>query len=684
MLALVAMGCGHPTKAAGPEAQGLGTFRQVDPKAYRSEAKAAGQALILGTDPRGGATVVPLVGGPSAVTVDVMTVRELPVPIGAIGPVALTTVPATDGQVRIGIFEDVAGGLGSSWRTGVWMAAFVATSVIGKDLTDFTFTADAKGHVDGASGSGLMTTGYLASMLGVAIDPKATMTGIINPDGTIGPVGGIPQKLDAAIAAGKKRIGYPIGMGQATDMATGKPVDVEARAKDQGAEAIEIADVYGALELLTGTKLPRPVPVDEAEMALEPEVTAALAERYEGWHQRLAEEWTQVLELQASGRLPGPLADLAVRAGHEADVADRLHQRGDDAAAYHHVVRAWLDGASANAVNAVLWHVQKGDLAGARAKLDELATMADAVDGSLRAIGAIVPDTMGGHLQMMSAFEEAIAGWGFRAFTEDQLAAARATLDGLAGASPAKLASYLTAVQVAAAVTPAVRGIGRAVAAATMASDALTIERTTSINYLCSLPDVRRLAASFRGAASANLAYFESLFVAELAKALELPLAIAKVRVAANEPDYLVALMAGNVDELPGLPAELKAAWGEGSIAWGLFRLAATESSFFRTSLLVSRFYSLGVVTGADGEPTEVEQAKAFANMLTWAERRAREQARAARVATGSIPIQARLRYQVARSLAAGSLADQLAALEHYWASSLFSQTAAMLARNGV
>lgn len=681
LVALVA-GCGPAPRAkdsASPRPR-PGGFRQVAPLAFAAEAKAPDQALILGTDPRGGATVVPLAGGPSPVALDLLVVRTAPVAVGATSPIALSTTPAAGGTVRVGIFEDTAGGLGPSWRTGVWMAAFVATSALGKDLTDFRFTAEATGHVDGASGSGLMAAGYLASMLGVAVDPTATMTGIINPDGTIGPVGGIPQKLDAAIAAGKRRVGYPIGLGQAQDLATGEPVDVEARAQAAGATAVEVADVYGALELLTGTRLPRPLPVDTDEMALEPAVSTALDERYAAWHLRLADEWTRVLELGA-GRLPAPVTALVDAAVRRAAQADRLHRAGQAAAAHDQVVEAWIAAASATAIAGVLDLARAGDAAGARARLDELAAGAATVDERLRAIGGEVPTTMGAHLQMMSAFQHALGGWGFRAFTEDQLVAARAALADVPAASRALPA---TTEALAAAVTPAVVGVARAVAGATTADEAATIEQVTTLDYTCSLPNVRRLAASFRAAAGANLAYFESLFVAELASQLGMPLEVAKVRVATILPDYLVALMAGGVDELPGLPAELKRAWGDDSIAWGLFQLAAGEASFFRTSLLVSRFYSLGVdFDPATGRTRAVAQVKAFANMLTWAERRAREHARAAQVATGSIPVQARLHYQIAAGLVDGELDDRLAALEHYWAASLFAQTATMLARNG-
>ena len=68
--------------------------------------------------------------------------------------------------------------------------------------------------------------------------------------------------------------------------------------------------------------------------------------------------------------------------------------------------------------------------------------------------------------------------------------------------------------------------------------------------------------------------------------------------------------------------------------------------------------------------------------MLPRAERNARASARAARIATGAIPVQAKLAYQLATVLRGGSLADKVDALAQFWTASAFSQTAVMLARN--
>src|SRR5205085_704186 len=229
-------------------------------------------------------------------------------------------------------------------------------------------------------------------------------------------------------------------------------------------------------------------------------------------------------------------------------------------------------------------------------------------DASLRKIAETKPATMGAHLQMLSAFQTAIGGWGFHTFSGEFLAAQTlAMFDELEKMPKAALADRAVGDKIVAATAPTVLAIARAVANSAMSLESMDIEGQKSINYLCSLPNVRRLATSFSSAAGSNLAYFDSLIVAEVAKAFNLTPDQAKVKFAGYEPDYLVALMAGGVSGMDGLPQALQQEWGEDSIQWGLFSLAASELSFFRTSMLISKWYSLGVQNDPiTGRPTGV------------------------------------------------------------------------------
>jgi hypothetical protein len=139
---------------------------------------------------------------------------------------------------------------------------------------------------------------------------------------------------------------------------------------------------------------------------------------------------------------------------------------------------------------------------------------------------------MGGHLQLMSAFRLAITGWAFRSMAStEHLPKARAAITALAAlpAAERKLAS--AAHRAAPDVVTAVGAVARAVVGLGRAASTLEVEAATSLDYRCSLPNVRRLATSFRAAAASNLAYLDALFVAELAKAQRVPVDQAKVTV---------------------------------------------------------------------------------------------------------------------------------------------------------
>ena len=97
---------------------------------------------------------------------------------------------------------------------------------------------------------------------------------------------------------------------------------------------------------------------------------------------------------------------------------------------------------------------------------------------ALAAIGDQKPDTMGGHLQLMSAFRLAITGWGFRSMASGMLLPkARAALAALQGKSPAVLGNKATANELAQTVLPAVGSIARAIVGRGIPLHEMTVAR---------------------------------------------------------------------------------------------------------------------------------------------------------------------------------------------------------------
>ncbi len=679
---LLFIACGG-TQTTTTKPTGGGTAQKsYQPFTIKDDAKSPFQAVILGTDEKNGSTVVKLPATGMKGVVDAMWVKLGPTVSGGSSPVKLGTQPNKDGTVEVGVFEEMAGGTGSQWRAGVWVSAFVAANVLGKDLTDFQFSAASGGYIDGASASGLMAGGFLATMTGEKIDPTVTMTGIINPDGTIGPVGGIPEKFKGSMEKGKKRLGYPIGMRWAKSEATGQLVDLVELAKQGGAEAVEIADVYDAYHFLTGKQLPEPVPVPAADMALDPDTVKALDAKYTEWQQRLANEWSALLQLDQSGRLPATLIAMGKLAQERAGEAEKLHKQGLVAAAYIKMLTAWVYAASATDTYDVLQKVQAGDINGAISAIGALDALDETTLEVFKKIGTIKPATLGGHLLMMGAYQAALRGWGFKVFASTSVAQTRQFLRMLGTTDRAMLASPEVADKIVQQVAPTVLYIGKTVADTIVAAQKLEFESEKSVNYMCSIPNVKRLSTSFSSAAAAGVNYFETLLVEPMAKNAGVPMDSARTRVSTIEPDYLTAYMLSKLQMSEGVLSKLKTEWGENSVQWNLMMLAGNELAYFKSSELVAKYYSLGVKPDASGRFAAVEHEKAFANMLVSAERAARASARAARIATGAIPVQAKLAYQVASIQQNGDVNDKLDALAQYWSSSAFSQTAVMLARN--
>jgi hypothetical protein len=682
-IALVAISCGAAPKPTATPLAGT-QVKTYGVLGIKADSKAPQQAVILGTDAKNGSTVVPLPVAQARANVDAMFVKMGGdvTPTGGLSPVKLATAPNPDQSVQVGVYEEFAGGTGAQWRAGVWVSAIVAATTLNKDLTDFTFSASSGGYIDGASASGLMTGGFLAAMTGQTVDPTVTMTGIINPDGTIGPVAGIPEKFLGSIGKGKRKLGYPIGMRMSKSEATGQMVDLEDLAKSHGAEAVEIADVHEAYRLLTGKQLPEAVPVAESDMALDASTTKALDAKYAGWQKRLATKWALVVQLDSAGRLPPTLVTMRKYAQAQAEAAEKLHKKGNAAAAYTRIVAAYAYASATTDTYDLLTKIQKGDLKGAQAMLDELSTRGKESTAVFMDVAKVKPETLGGHLMMMASFESALEGWVYEELAGRAVGAVQDGLKSLSASDTAQLGSPAIADQLATALAPAMLFMARGVVGADIAREELDFEAESSVNYMCSIPNVRRMATSFSSASAAGVNYFDTLLVEPLAQSAHVSEDEAKNRIAYTEPTYLVSLLLSKLDNTDGPPKEVAAKYGQSSLAYSLLSLAGGELAYFDSAGLIAKYYSLGVHTDEAGKPDKVEYAKAFDNMLATAERNARASARAARIATGAIPVQAKLAYQVAAIERDGTLDEKLDALAELWTASAMSQTAVMLARN--
>jgi uncharacterized protein len=121
--------------------------------------------------------------------------------------------------------------------------------------------------IGGPSAGAIMSVATIALLENWEMSNKTVMTGMINPDGSIGPIGGIPQKIDAAYKVGATHFLIPEGQRTYTEMVVTTetiggwtrtfttPVtrNVADYAMDNyGMTVTEVAEVNEALQIFTG------------------------------------------------------------------------------------------------------------------------------------------------------------------------------------------------------------------------------------------------------------------------------------------------------------------------------------------------------------------------------------------------------------------------------------------------
>ena len=139
---------------------------------------------------------------------------------------------------------------------------------VNPDQYDYFFVIRTSAPIIGGPSAGaVMTLATISLLENWTIDKNLVMTGMINPDGSIGPIGGILYKVDAANSVGANRFLIPKGQMTYTEMITEtttqngwtqiitKPVErnvSEYAMKNYDMEVFEVEDINEVLFYSTG------------------------------------------------------------------------------------------------------------------------------------------------------------------------------------------------------------------------------------------------------------------------------------------------------------------------------------------------------------------------------------------------------------------------------------------------
>ncbi|VVB93163.1 Lon protease [uncultured archaeon] len=155
------------------------------------------------------------------------------------------------------------------------IAAMVASDVLGIDekAYDFYYIIDISSPIiGGPSAGGALTVATIAAVNNWTVKPGVVMTGMINPDESIGPVGGIPYKLEAAAASNATLFLIPQGQSTVTiqnttsrtngpfivNQVTTENVDVVELGKKLNVDVKEVGTIQDAVLAFTGHDINKP------------------------------------------------------------------------------------------------------------------------------------------------------------------------------------------------------------------------------------------------------------------------------------------------------------------------------------------------------------------------------------------------------------------------------------------
>lgn len=521
---------------------------------------------------------------------------------GACDQVSIWYDKTADQRTRIAFIEDEIDGLGEIWRAATWQAAVVAADLSGQDLAGVRIFQERSGRVDGPSAGAITTIGILAALRGDSVQPDVAMTGSINPDGTVGPVGGIRFKIAGAAAAGMKTVLVPYGSRTEHDAKSNKDIDLVQHGADLGVKVHLVGDVYTAYQLATGVRLPRPQPA--LNPSLENRMYQGVRQCIDEWRVRYDEQLDKYREVPELFR--GEYTDdLIEKATEQMASLDRLLAQGQAPTAFNEAFEAAFNVALASETGRAEWVDESRGRDEMRVYVKRFSHSGSKIKNTVQRLKNFRPKNLaqlGTQIYAYATLIEAIcqhqigeaivSGEVVLPLFNDELTADEEEVERLLEA----VEFYLSASFNCAIVEDIVQMAGELQGPA--------------------LPDnlpIHATAEFLRRAAQANLNQFEKAVIDSRAEGRRIAFADARDEVLFEDLDYLTTWWASRRSPLQVL-SNFDASEFDNA------RLGMAINGYSHSSILMAKYYSLGMVLDEEETLVGVRREAALEFMLDFSE----------------------------------------------------------------
>lgn len=138
-------------------------------------------------------------------------------------------------------------------QSSLKMASLIANFISGFNLSNYSVLVRIQSNtpiIGGPSAGAALTAALLALFSNNTLNESVVVTGMIMPDTLVGPVGGIPEKLEAAASVSAKLMVIPAGQRLSVSLKTGSLVDVVEAGRKLGVVVVEASTIYDVLKYL--------------------------------------------------------------------------------------------------------------------------------------------------------------------------------------------------------------------------------------------------------------------------------------------------------------------------------------------------------------------------------------------------------------------------------------------------
>ncbi len=519
--------------------------------------------------------------------------------VGHCSPVTISADGNANGSARVGFFESEVGGTGDQWRSAGWMAAVTAAMLTDFDPRTMRVSFEYEGRIDGPSAGALMTCGVLAAVRGDKVRADAAMTGTINPDGSIGPVGGIAHKISGAAEKGMTLVLIPGSVRFDID-ADGERIDLVEHGDKLGVKVIGVFDVYHAYKLLTNVELPRD---PEAHT---PQVTLAaqkeIRKKLSVWYDRYEQSLTSFKELKNTAGLSQEVINLYQQGVDSIKRSGELVEEGEFTAALWDRIFAAVCGYLALETGRCRYTYATRGYDGLLERLRNNEWLEDEVKRVSSRMKNEVPrslDQLSVYLIACDAFVEGIA-------------LQRLAKEALANAPDEDSEAALTLIGTAA-ENQIIGWLDLK-----LAGDYLDLAAGYEGKVIPENAPWRQAGDYLRRASSANLAVFDAVVVEPAAQQLSVAGSEMRTRLMFRDRNYAI-LRGAEQYVFP----ELSRYFGDGD-ALGYAFLSTSLYTHIRAAGLLAKYYSLDAELNDSGYVVGVGRERTLAEWLTFSEDQAR------------------------------------------------------------